>query len=285
MARKHSMKQLKNKLKQVRKPDMKALELQQRKKTLERKLNKKDQTRRYCPPFRRDHVFLLVGEGNFSFAKSMMLHHVDEKGSLIATSFDSKEQVQEKYPDAAGHIQAIEERGGFVYHGVDARQLHKNKQLRSKRFDTILWNFPHTGRGIKDQDRNIREHQNLMLEFLQSAEKLLSNQGVVVVTLAETKPYTLWNLRQLAKSCGLMSLMSEKFDSSYYPEYEHRRTVGWIDGISELSPWKGELRDSRHYCFVPKGSSVKPYNQFSSRRPTITDDGGGTGTDEDYENF
>ncbi|KAL2313545.1 25S rRNA (uridine-N(3))-methyltransferase [Schizosaccharomyces pombe] len=226
----------------------------------------KGPTERYVLPFEKNNKFLLLGEGNFSFAFSLLLHHVSSEGFVLATSYDSKEDLKQKYPDAAEYISKIEINGGKVMHEIDATKLHLHKKLKTQKFDTIFWNFPHSGKGIKDQDRNILDNQKMLLAFFKASKFLLSEKGVIVITLAETKPYTLWNLKGLAKDAGYTSLMTEKFDSSFYPEYSHRRTIGWIDGISERSPWKGELRDSRHYCFVVNGSNIKPYNQRKEKR-------------------
>ena len=35
-----------------------------------------------------------------------------------------------------------------------------------------MFNFPHNGKGIKDVDRNIRNHQRLMLLFFENCQQL-----------------------------------------------------------------------------------------------------------------
>ncbi|EPY51157.1 ribosome biogenesis protein [Schizosaccharomyces cryophilus OY26] len=226
-----------------------------------KKTPKKSTNFRYVAPFERNHRLLLIGEGNFSFAASLQKHHLDDEAVLIATCYDTKADVELKYPDASEYIEQILQNGGEILYDVDATKLKQNKKFRNQKFDTILWNFPHSGKGIKDQDRNILDNQKMLLEFFKQSKEFLSEKGVIVITLAETKPYNLWNLKGLAKEAGFVSLMTEGFDSSFYPEYSHRRTIGWKQGISEKSNWKGELRDSRHYCFVLPGSNVVPYNQ------------------------
>jgi hypothetical protein len=41
----------------------------------------------------------------------------------VATSFDSKREVQEKYPTALGNMEALAKLGASVYHSVDATRL------------------------------------------------------------------------------------------------------------------------------------------------------------------
>ncbi|WBW74867.1 ribosome biogenesis protein Bmt5 [Schizosaccharomyces osmophilus] len=232
-----------------------------------KKTHAKPRNFRYVPPFERNHRFLLIGEGNFSFAASLQKHHLDDEAALLATCYDSKADVELKYPDSSGYIEQVLQSGGEIIYDVDATRLKQNRKLRNRQFDTILWNFPHSGKGIKDQDRNILDNQKMLLEFFKQSKEFLSENGVIVITLAETKPYNMWNLKGLAKEAGFISLMTEPFDSSCYPEYSHRRTIGWKEGISEKSNWKGELRDSRHYCFVAAGSKVVPYNQKKHFNP------------------
>ena len=75
---------------------------------------------------------------------------------------------------------------------------------------------------------------------------LLSPTGKILVTLFEGEPYTLWNIRDLARHSGLRVLSSFKFDWSLYPGYSHARTLGVVDGDGG---WKGEEREARSYLF------------------------------------
>jgi 25S rRNA (uracil2634-N3)-methyltransferase len=81
---------------------------------------------------------------------------------------------------------------------VDAGALDKAKELKSSRFDSIVFNFPHVGEcvhgrmcfrgpvtfrystfllpgsGEKDQERNVRLNQTLLLRFLRASAPLLA---------------------------------------------------------------------------------------------------------------
>lgn len=82
---------------------------------------------------------------------------------------------------------------------------------------------------------------------------VLAVNGVIVVTLAETKPYDLWDLRGLAKSVGLSCTRSYKFNGATFPEYSHRRTIGYDEKFA-ASSWKGEERNARVYGFTMENS-------------------------------
>jgi len=80
-------------------------------------------------------------------------------------------------------------------------------------------------------------------------------KGQILVTLFEGEPYTLWNIRDLARHCGLKVVESFRFPWEAYPGYAHARTIGEItrgkDRAAEgkrRGAWRGEERDAR--CFV-----------------------------------
>lgn len=74
-----------------------------------------------------------------------------------------------------------------------------------------------------------------------------------MVTLFEGEPYTLWNVRDLARHVGLKAQRSFKFEASAYPGYKHARTLG---NIRDGGGWKGEDRSSRTYIFEIKDQNT-----------------------------
>lgn len=212
---------------------------------------------------------------------------------LWATAYDSEADAAAKYSDLPAHTTALREAGADVLYGVDGTSLMRSSKplkrtVGERPFDSVVFNFPHTGSGTKDQARNIREHQELMLAFFKSAQEVIrpgkSNtdasasgagkknkrrrdevddddqesggeveeeeledemdiamrateqrrRGKIMVTLRTGLPYSLWNLTQLAKASGLRVVRSFAFDPGVYAAhgYEHRRTVGFKDGVS-----------------------------------------------------
>ncbi|KAG5460512.1 MAG: hypothetical protein BJ554DRAFT_7432, partial [Olpidium bornovanus] len=125
-----------------------------------------------------------------------------------------------------------------------------------------VFNFPHTGSGIKDQDRNVRANQELLLSFFASAAGLLAARapggppgdagGEILVTVKSGKPYDLWRVKDLGKRAlpaaagapRLVCKTSFAFDPALYPGYAHRRTAGFAEGLSaaaneEIVPPRG----------------------------------------------
>ncbi|KAL9591138.1 MAG: hypothetical protein Q9203_000009 [Teloschistes exilis] len=212
-------------------------------------------------PFTPDDRILLVGEGDFSFAHSLYAHH--GCNSLIATCYDSASQVTDKYPQSTPHIQELESAAREdedvdirILYGVDATKLGKfrsngggGKEVRKGGFDRVVFNFPHVGGLSKDVNRQVRHNQELLVNFFKAATPLLAPAGTIVVTIFEGEPYSLWNIRDLARHVGLKVGRSFKFQSEVYPGYKHVRTLGNIEGGGG---WKGEDRDARTYIFEIK---------------------------------
>ena len=76
--------------------------------------------------------------------------------------------------------------------------------------------------------------------------------GQILVTLFEGEPYTLWNIRDLARHTGLKVVTSFRFPWASYEGYTHARTLGHIQqkhGGGGRGGWKGEERDARMYVF------------------------------------
>lgn len=141
--------------------------------------------------FQPDDTILLVGEGNFSFALSLLNPpYAHPPQLLLATAYDSEKECYEKYPDGkknVAEIRRIAKRDNIVVFGVDAGDLAGNKALRQAlrqadggskteaRWSKIVFNFPHVGAGHKDETRNVLANQLLLLRFFTSCAPLLSN--------------------------------------------------------------------------------------------------------------
>ncbi|KAI4260113.1 MAG: hypothetical protein L6R42_004221 [Xanthoria sp. 1 TBL-2021] len=227
-------------------------------------------------PFDNPNRILLVGEGDFSFAHSLYTSHHCQ--NVIATCFDSAKILAEKYPQSTGYIQELEDAACEdetinikILYGVDATKLGKGglgsggKEVKKGEFDRIVFNFPHVGGLTKDVNRQVRYNQELLVSFFKAAVPLLAPEGSIVVTIFEGEPYSLWNIRDLARHVGLKVGRSFKFQAEAYPGYKHARTLGNIEGGGG---WKGEDREARTYIFERKdgeGKQEQPKPQKNKR--------------------
>ncbi|KAH7051312.1 hypothetical protein B0J12DRAFT_83393 [Macrophomina phaseolina] len=225
-------------------------------------------------PFDPNERILLVGDGDFSFARSIVEHH--GCADVLATSYDDRDTLLQKYPQAAANIAYLEAEGQRVAFGVDATKLGACKEVkkggmgdglveereagggRSGGWDRIIFNFPHVGGKSTDVNRQVRYNQELLVSFFTSALPHLSPHPApaspvsahptILVTLFEGEPYTLWNIKDLARHVGLRVQRSFRFRADAYPGYKHARTLGNVEG-ERGGKWRGEEREARTFIF------------------------------------
>ncbi|KAL4789537.1 hypothetical protein BDV19DRAFT_396939 [Aspergillus venezuelensis] len=96
--------------------------------------------------------------------------------------------------------------------------------------------------------------------------------GQILVTLFEGEPYTLWNIRDLARHAGLKVVTSFKFPWACYRGYAHARTLGDIEGKDGgRGGWRGEDREARMYVFEKKTDDNAPAKASGKRKKRRAD--------------
>jgi len=182
---------------------------------------------------------LLVGEGNFSFARALC-QHLGAGSGIYATCLDSEAELLQKYPDAAECRKEIEgPLGGTCLMGVDATRLHKVKEFKGA-FRKIVFNFPHLGSGEKDVEKNIAQHRKLLADFFTSAVKCLEpgvKEAQIHVALKLGEPYKSWKVVQTCRAaCDDLELVNViPFATTAWDGYAHRRTIGFDEKLSSAA--------------------------------------------------
>jgi len=219
-------------------------------------------------PFVPENRILLIGEGDLSFARSLIECHGCK--NITATVLESStEELVAKYPQAEENISVIEKGGGSVKYGVDAGKMGPFMDKKGKggkgegKMDRIIFNFPHVGGKSTDVNRQVRYNQELLVSFFKRALPSLAPGGSIIVTLFEGEPYTLWNIRDLARHAGLQVERSFRFQAKAYLGYKHARTLGAVKGGGG---WKGEERESRSFVFVREWESQQAQGMGKRKR-------------------
>lgn len=145
-------------------------------------------------PFDKKDRILIVGDGDFSYTLSIVKKKLIKAKNVIATSFDTLDELHSKYPDTVdATLQELRELGVTkVYHGIDGTRLAETLgvNIRSKRqgdgsgksievlggltVNSIIFNFPHIGKHISDVERNIIKNQELLSRFFGSCREFFS---------------------------------------------------------------------------------------------------------------
>lgn len=157
---------------------------------------------------------LLVGEGDFSFAKALVAAFASpsfkppgttsnslQVPKICATSLDTLAQCGEKYGGKVSKtVLALTNKGHRVLHGVDATKLSSRTDLGEK-FERIVFNFPHIS-GASSQAEDAKQNQRLLLKFFKESKAVSKNNGRVIVSLRSTPFYDSWDIESLANKAG-----------------------------------------------------------------------------------
>ncbi|XP_025801613.1 heavy metal-associated isoprenylated plant protein 41-like [Panicum hallii] len=169
---------------------------------------------------------LIVGDGDFSF--SLALATAFGSGlNLVTTSLDTYEALRGKYSKAESNIMELKRLGATVLHGVDAKKMRFHANLKSSRFDRIVFIFPHAGFKGKENDMHmINLHKELLWGFFFNARHLVRRYGEIHVTHKTGLPYDRWDLEHLASGSSLAMVEKVPFQKEDYPGYNQKRGDG-----------------------------------------------------------
>ncbi|XP_023633141.1 heavy metal-associated isoprenylated plant protein 41 [Capsella rubella] len=118
---------------------------------LELKRDRDDDEDKWVEHYSSKHQILLLGEGDFSFSCSLATCF-GSAFNIYASSLDSYDAVVRKYKKARSNLETLKRLGAFLLHGVDATKLQRHPDLHFRRFDRVIFNFPHTGFHTRESD-------------------------------------------------------------------------------------------------------------------------------------
>lgn len=161
---------------------------------------------------------LLVGEGNLSFALSLIQISRIVPARLFATTFENSNKLP---PETLKNAQSLNARGVIVLHDIDATDL--SNALGSWLFDNIVFQFPHAGIRGSIEGRN--PNFILIRDFLVSAYSQLAAGGQVFISAVDTPHYRGgFQFEEAAEIAGFKPPQVYPFAPSQFPGYEHTMT-------------------------------------------------------------
>ncbi|KAL2332868.1 hypothetical protein Fmac_014081 [Flemingia macrophylla] len=173
-----------------------------------------------------DHHIPLVGEGDFSFSL-FLAKSFASAANIVASSLNSYDDVVTMYKHAKSNLDDLNKLGACILHGVNATKMKLHPDLKMRRFDRVVFNFPHAGfHGKEDNPSLIKMHKELVLGFFKNASRMLRPNGQIHVSHKTTPPFDNWDIEKLATECFLTLIECADFKREDYPGYNNKRGDG-----------------------------------------------------------
>nr|GEX76308.1 hypothetical protein [Tanacetum cinerariifolium] len=175
--------------------------------------------------------------------------------------------VIKKYKRAKANLDILSSFGAQLLHGVDAMKMKLHTDLQVRKFDRIVYNFPHAGFFGKESDnRVITLHKNLVCGFFKNASRMLRPYGEVHVSHKTAYPFDIWNIEELASQHSLSLLERVKFEIEDYPGYNNKRG----EGIRSDSPFPlGECCTFKFILYSKSNKSIGSHHR-SPQEPQMS---------------
>ncbi|XP_025626731.2 uncharacterized protein [Arachis hypogaea] len=186
-------------------------------------MEKEEVGAKWVTHYSSDHQILLVGDGDFSFSLSLA-RSFGSASNIVASSLDSYDDVTKNYKQAKSNLDELKQLGACLYYGVDATKMKYLLELKMRRFDRIIFNFPHAGfHGKEDNLTVIKKHKDLVLGFFKNASCMLSANGEIHVNHKTSPPFSNWEIEKLGEQSLLTLIELADFRKEDYPGYNNKR--------------------------------------------------------------
>ncbi|CAI7621288.1 unnamed protein product, partial [Penicillium manginii] len=123
-------------------------------------------------------------------------------------------------------------------------------------------------------DEDAGQGEAVVADIQTTGKTTRTGPGQILVSLFEAEPYTLWNIKDLARHAGLQVVTSFRFPWSSYEGYSHARTLGEVEGKDgQRAGWRGEDRNARMYVFEVKKEGDKGEKKIPKKKVETTKGG------------
>ncbi|MGB4058375.1 MAG: Rossmann-like fold-containing protein [Alphaproteobacteria bacterium] len=161
---------------------------------------------------------LLIGEGNLSFAKSLIFLPCGIT-LMTATTFEERKDLSQ---DAKENAAILMCHSVSVSHGVNATHLEKSP-LNSQ-YGTIIFQFPNVGSRTPKYGQN--PNHVMIRKFLDSAGNYLSSTGRILITTVDSPHYEgVFRLKDASQFAGYKVSGFYPFDPKMFRGYSHANTL------------------------------------------------------------
>ncbi|KAL1556126.1 25S rRNA (uracil(2634)-N(3))-methyltransferase [Salvia divinorum] len=186
-------------------------------------MNREAYDRRWIKYYSSAHDILLVGDGDFSFSLCLGMAF-GNSSNIVATSLDTYEELLKKYENATKNVVRLGMLGAFVLHGVDATRMLTHPQLQFKKFHYIVYNFPHAGFCLREDNPLMMEmHRGLVRRFLLNASGMLHFDGEIHIRHKANAIFDSWKIEDLGLECSLVCIAQDEFRIEEFPGYNNKR--------------------------------------------------------------
>jgi len=161
---------------------------------------------------------LLIGEGNLSFAKSLLFLPYGIT-SMTATTFEKQKDISNETKDNATILHC---HGATVIHDVDATRL--NDRLGTSKYNAIIFQFPNIG--SRDPKYGQNPNHIMVRKFLANAKDHLCPSGKILITAVDTPYYDgVFRFEDAANFAGCNITETHPFDPIVFRGYSHINTL------------------------------------------------------------
>lgn len=182
---------------------------------------------------------LFVGEGNLSFALSIVKTPGITASNIVSTTYEKASDLSE---EAEQNTETLKQSGASVINGIDATKL--DRYFLHQKFDTIVFQFPNVGSREPEYGRN--PNYILIRDFLKNAVSCLTPNGKILITTVDSPHYQgAFQFEEAAEKTGYSILGSYPFDPESFPGYSHTNTnddESALEKHDEFKTWIFELK-------------------------------------------